>query len=98
MKPDDDLDAFIRAATPPPHLPPERVAAVVAATLARVPPRSPRRDAGSAWWSGLVLRYAVPMATAAMLGLIVGRQILPAGDRAPQIAYFVSSSTVLAGF
>ena len=84
----DGLDAWVRQATPHPDIAPERVEAVIDSVLARLPAPS-RRD--SAWARlavrlGLdpdlsrapiaaVGRLAVPMAAAAVLGLIVGRSL-----------------------
>jgi len=98
MKHDDDLDAFMRAATPPGNVSPERLANLVATTMVRVPLRRSWRDAVRAWWPDVVGRYAVPMATAAMLGLIVGHHVVPAEDGAVQIVALLSPSIVLAGF
>ncbi len=95
MTSDDELDAFVRSSVPPSAVPPHRVAAEVAATLVRLPPRRDWR----AWVQGwVILRYAVPVATAVMLGLVVGRDILPSGRPPPGIADYVSSPTLFARF
>jgi hypothetical protein len=98
MSPDDELDRFVRAAVPPAAPHPARVSALIAATLARVPRRWSPLDRVRAFWPDWVERYAIPMATAAMLGLLVGRQMAPIADAADQISMFLSPSIVLAGF
>jgi hypothetical protein len=91
------LDEFVRQATPEVELGRHRLDGLAAATLFRLPERRSWRDAVRAWWPELVGRYALPMATAAALGLVVGHHILPANP--PQaVGFFMSSSLVLAGY
>lgn len=98
MNRDDELDHFVRAAVPPAFPQPERVEALIAETLASRPQRRSLLDRMRAFWPDWVERYAIPMATAAVLGLLVGRQMSPLADAAEQIGVLFAPSIVLAGF
>lgn len=82
----------------------ERVDRVIDQVMARIPPRSV--DLGRRHWLGLVAgwlarplpRFAMPMAAAAALGLVVG-QHLQAAEAATQLAALLSATTIYgAGF
>lgn len=98
MSRNDELDRFVRAAVPPVVPQADRVRTLIEATLASVPQRRSVLDRVRAVWPDWVKRYAIPMATAAMLGLLVGRQMSPLVDATEQINVLFSPSIALAGF
>jgi hypothetical protein len=85
----------------PLEIPQERVDRVIGAVLARLdaqpqPVHRPDwRDLARDWLSGLILppRFVMPMAAAALLGLVVG-QHLEASDRAGRFAELFTYSTL----
>jgi hypothetical protein len=97
MSSDDMLDHFIRTTIPRVEVSSDRLDRLISATLARPPQRLTWAHILLAWGPQLVRRYALPMATAAILGLVVGRYAVPADRAAPTGLYF-TSSTILAGF
>lgn len=92
---EDPFDRFIRTSLPPVDLSQDRVDRLTDAVFARLPaqpplsaPTRPRARRGGGFvggWFDLIGRFAVPMATAAALGLVVGAQITPS-EGAAQIA------------
>lgn len=101
----DDLDEMMRRLVPPVEVPPERAARVVAGVMARldsgaggggevIPLRRP--------WMGRVAlslsRFALPMAAAAMLGLVVGEGLRPSGEMATLNQLFLSTTYAGLGY
>lgn len=82
----DDLDRFVRGATPPAEVTEDRAARVMAGVMARLdrrpaPPAS--KWAVLARWLGRLTpppRFAVPMAAAVLLGVVVGQGLRPAEE------------------
>ena len=83
----DDLDELMRHLAPPVTVAPERAALVVESVLARLDEPAfsrSRRSPLMSWLAGLVpvSRFAMPMAAAALLGVVVGQGLQPATDAA----------------
>ena len=81
----DDLDEVMRRLVPPVEVAPDRAARVMETVMARLDERSRVTDFRAQWADWLahllsVSRFALPMAAAALLGLVVGRDLRPAGD------------------
>lgn len=91
------LDNFVRSALPPVEVSDRRLDRLSHAVLARLDRPAPWRRLVD-WLPSPVGRYALPMATAAMLGLMVGRHLAPPEPLFPAQSLLASSSTVLAGF
>jgi hypothetical protein len=70
----DPLDAFLRSAAPPANPSDERVQDMMAGVMARLDQQPPARSWGSVWrvLFAPVPRYTVQMATAALLGVLLG--------------------------
>jgi len=94
MNADDKLDEFIRGIRPAPQISPERLERLIYSTLDNLPLQ---RNVTWLHWPQWFGRYAVPMATAALLGLIIGTYVLPVAESTYTGLYY-NSSTVLAGF
>jgi len=94
----DDLDRFMRRARPPAEVSDERAARVVAGVMARLEAGPSARPTAWAalggWLAGLASlpRFAVPMAAAAVLGVVVGQSLRPA-DHAAVIEQLFATST-----
>lgn len=81
----DELDQFMRGLRRPAEVGDERAARVMGAVMARLPER---RKPGilsalaAAWPVGLVpsVRFALPMAAAALLGIVVGQGLRPSDE------------------
>lgn len=83
----DDLDEMMRRLAPPVEVTPERAARVMAGVMARLDERMGAEPAVVAmkrpWMRRVVLplsRFALPMAAAAMLGIVVGEGLRPSGE------------------
>lgn len=94
----DPLDTFMRSAAPPPDLTDDRVQVMVAGVFARLDQEPPMRRPRSALrWIFLAPRprYAVQMATAALLGVLLGAA-LPQKEETvqqPPLVALISAST-----
>ncbi|MBI3445044.1 MAG: hypothetical protein HY055_06725 [Magnetospirillum sp.] len=87
----DDLDDLMRNLVPPMIVTPDRAARVMESVLIRLdqcPQAQPQSQSWGgallAWLAGLVPvpRYAMPMAAAALLGIVVSQGLQPAEDAA----------------
>ncbi|KIL98403.1 hypothetical protein CCC_03686 [Paramagnetospirillum magnetotacticum MS-1] len=81
----DELDEIVAKLVPPVEVAPERAAHVMDRVMARLD--DPRPAAASfsgltGWLAGLVpvSRFALPMAAAALLGIVVGQGLRPSSD------------------
>ena len=82
----DDLDEMMRRLVPPVEVAPARAARVMERVMARLDERPPVTDFRAQWVDWLahllpVSRFALTMAAAALLGIVVGQDLRPAGDR-----------------
>jgi hypothetical protein len=101
----DDLDRLVRGAMPPAKVTEDRAARVMAGVMARLDQgcvRRPRRPflallAGRLAGLPSLPRFAVPMAAAALLGIVVGQGLRPAENAAVLDQLFVTSSSFYAG-
>lgn len=102
----DPLDSFVREAIAPVDVSDERLRAVMNATLQAVdrcvvPARPSLRQRMIHFWTAPLWRYAAPMTTAVILGLVVGASIPATPTVASNDAghvLIVSFATTLAGF
>lgn len=92
----DPLDDFLRRAAPPVRVSGDRLDRLIGATLARAPERRPAPPCRRATWADMLFRWALPLATAGILGVMVGQDLAPA-ETAPAPLPFLSTSFVLAG-
>ncbi|MBI5163594.1 MAG: hypothetical protein HY985_06800 [Magnetospirillum sp.] len=91
-----DLDAFVHAALTPGKIAPRRLDALIGATLARLDRR--QEVAMGPAFRAACARFALPMAAAAALGLVVGTYVAP-NPPAEQVGLLaLSSSTAMTGF
>jgi hypothetical protein len=94
----DPLDTFLSSASPPPDLTDERVQVMMAGVFARLDQAPPPRRPRSAVWRIFLAplpRYAVQMATAALLGVLLGAA-LPQKEETvqqPPLVALISAST-----
>lgn len=91
-----DLDAFVRAARPPAEIAPCRLDALIGATLARLDQR--QEVAMGPAFRAACARFALPMAAAAALGLVVGTYVEPNPPPEQVGLLALSSSTAITGF
>lgn len=80
MRADDDLDDIMRRLAPPMEVSPERAERVMNRVMAGLDDRSmaaPSRPSFREWLAGLMplSRFALPMAAAALLGIVVGHDL-----------------------
>lgn len=92
----DPLDTFLRRAAPPVRVSDDRLDRLISATLARAPERRPAPPSRRAAWADMLFRWALPLATAGILGVMVGQNMTPA-ESAPASLPLLSTSFVLAG-
>lgn len=81
----DELDEMMGRLAPPPEVTSDRVARVMGNVMARLDETRPATGSVSrfaSWLAGLVpvSRFALPMAAAALLGIVVGQEVRPAGE------------------
>lgn len=80
MRADDDLDDIMRRLAPPVEVSPERAERVMTRVMARLDGRgmaAASRPSFGEWLAGLMplSRFALPMAAAALLGIVVGHDL-----------------------
>lgn len=85
MSGDDELDQFMRGLRRPAEVSDERAARVMGAVMAGLPERRPPGVLAAlraAWPARLVApaRFALPMAAAVLLGVMVGQGLRPADE------------------
>jgi hypothetical protein len=76
----DDLDDMMRKLVPPVAVAPDRAARVMDRVMARLDEQPiPAREGMSRWLASLLpmSRFALPMAAAALLGVVVGKDLRP---------------------
>ncbi|EME68584.1 hypothetical protein H261_17568 [Paramagnetospirillum caucaseum] len=93
----DDLDDLMGRLAPPVEVAPDRVARVMDRVMARLDEPRPATVAAlgfGRWLAGLPLlsRFALPMAAAALLGIVVGRDLRPAAEVVALDQLFVATS------
>jgi hypothetical protein len=90
----DDLDEMMRRLAPPVEVDPARAARVMDRVMARLDEPSAPATAGVREWLACLLpvsRFALPMAAAALLGVVVGKDLRPDSHLAASDQVFVAT-------
>jgi hypothetical protein len=93
----DPLDEMMGRLAPPVEVAPQRADRVMATVMARLdaPVAQPSRPMPKPWLYRVVLplsRFALPMAAAAMLGIVVGEGLRPSAELANLDQLFMSTA------